>query len=94
MVDLVGYSAGFLLALCFLPQVLRTFRRKSADDVSMLMLILNFGAALGYEIYAWLLGLTPVVIMNAIYMTLVFVVIVLKIRYDGWTSQRPESQPA
>ena len=32
--DYYGYVAAFLTTIAFLPQVLRTYRRKSADDVS------------------------------------------------------------
>ena len=62
--DLVGYVAGVLLALSFLPQVVKTFRVKHADDVAMGMLLLSLGAAIGYEIYAWQLQLWPVLVMN------------------------------
>ncbi len=81
--DLIGYLAGILLMTTFLPQLYRTWRRKSADDVSMMMLVLMLGSGVGYEIYAWLLGLTPVVVMNGIFSVLVAAEIVLKIRYDG-----------
>ena len=82
MVDLIGYFAGICLALCFLPQVVRTYRLKRADDVSMYMLVLSILSAIGYEIYAWMLGLMPVVIMNAVFLALVLIVLALKIRYD------------
>ena len=80
--DLVGYLAGLLLALCFLPQVVKTLRLKHADDVSMGMLGMTLGSAVLYELYAWLLGLWPVIIMNGIFGLLVLAEIVLKARYD------------
>ena len=80
--DLVGYVAGILLALSFAPQVVKTFRVKHAYDVSMGMLILSLGAAIGYEIYAWRLGLWPVVVMNGVFLVLVAIEIVLKTIYD------------
>ena len=66
--QLVGYVAGVLLALSFLPQVVKTFRVKHADDVAMGMLLLSLGAAIGYEIYAWQLQLWPVLVMNGIFL--------------------------
>ena len=90
--DLIGYFAGLCLALCFLPQVIKTYRTRTAEDVSMGMLFLTLGSAVGYEIYAWRLDLTPVVIMNAIFTALVLIEIGLKIRFDGWLpSSRPVS---
>ncbi len=54
----------------------------------MSMLVLNLFAALLYEIYAWRLGLTPVVIMNGIFATLVFFEIMMKIYYDRDSSTK------
>jgi len=70
---IVGYLAGILLTLCFLPQIIKTFQMKQADDVSMVMLLLSLFPALLYEIYAWLLGLWPVLVMNGILGLLVMV---------------------
>ena len=83
LTDIIGYISGFLLALCFLPQIVRTIRRRSADDVSMYMLLLTFSSAVGYEIYAWRLELMPVVIMNGIFALMVLFEIILKAKFDG-----------
>ncbi len=44
MVDLIGYIAGFLAMLTFLPQVIKTLRTKKADDISLWMLFLTLFA--------------------------------------------------
>jgi MtN3 and saliva related transmembrane protein len=79
--DLVGYLAGILLTLCFLPQILKTYRLKQADEISMVMLLLSLASAISYEIYSWLLELWPVFIMNGIFSLLIAVEIWLKIYY-------------
>ncbi len=82
MTDLVGYTAGILLTLSFLPQILKTYRLKQADEISMVMLAITLASAILYELYAWLLGLWPVFIMNGIFSLLIAVEIWLKIYYD------------
>ena len=82
MTDLVGYTAGILLTLSFLPQILKTYRLKQADEISMVMLVITLMSAILYEVYAWLLGLWPVFIMNGIFNLLIAVEIWLKIYYD------------
>ena len=82
LTDAIGYVAGLLLTLSFLPQVIKTYQLKHARDVSMGMLALIFGSGIGYEIYSWRLGLMPVVIMNGIFTILVAIEIGLKIVYD------------
>lgn len=84
--DFIGYLAGILLTMCFLPQIFKTIKIKKADEVSMLMLILSLFSALLYEIYAFLLGLWPVLVMNAIFALLIVVEIFLKIYYDRQAS--------
>lgn len=80
--DIVGYAAGFLLMLCFLPQVIKTYNAKHADDVSMGMLVTTLGSALLYEVYSLQLGLVPVFVMNGVFALLLIVEIALKARYD------------
>ena len=64
LIDLVGYFAGICVALSFLPQVIKTWKLKTAADVSMGMLFLSLCAGVGYEVYAWMLGLVPVTVTN------------------------------
>ncbi len=81
MVDLIGYTAGFLAMLTFLPQVIKTLRTKKADDISLWMLLLTLFANIFYEIYAILLNLTPVIIMIGIMSIIVVIQIVLTLKY-------------
>ncbi len=82
-VDLIGYAAGAILAICFLPQVWQTWKTRRADDVSFWMILLTLLSAVLYEIYAALLGLWPVVIMNGIFAVLVATQLGLKIIFSG-----------
>ena len=82
-VDLIGYAAGILLAICFLPQVLQTWKTRRADDVSLWMILLTLLSAVLYEIYAAMLGLWPVVIMNGIFGVLVAIQLGLKILFSA-----------
>ena len=82
LTDLIGFAAGFLLALCFLPQVIQTWKSKRADDVSLTMLLLTLASAVLYEIYAWRLSLWPVIIMNGIFALLVAFELSLKLLFS------------
>ena len=39
-IDLFGFLAALLTTIAFLPQLYKTWQTKSADDVSLVMLIL------------------------------------------------------
>jgi MtN3 and saliva related transmembrane protein len=81
MVDLIGYIAGFFAMITFLPQVIKTLRTKKADDISLWMLVLTLLANIFYEFYAFILNLTPVIIMVGIMTVIVIVQIVLTLKY-------------
>ena len=93
IVDAIGYAAGAILALCFVPQIVQTLKTRSADDVSMTMMLLTLLSTILYEIYAMMLGLWPVVIMNGIFGVLVFTEIVLKILFSRKKQDGPETLP-
>jgi len=83
MVDIIAYIAGIILMVSYLPQLIKTFRSKSAEDLSYLMLSATLLSSILYEIYACFLNLTPVIIMNGIFIISVFIQLFLKITYRG-----------
>ena len=89
LVDLIGYAAGALLAVCFLPQVLQTWRARSAEGVSRWMVLLTFLSAILYEVYAALQSLWPVVVMNGVFCGMVGLQLLLVVLYSN---RRRQSQ--
>ena len=83
LVDIIGYAAGAILAVCFVPQVWKTWKTRSAEDVSFWMVLLTLVSAILYEIYAFMLGLWPVVVMNGIFAILVAIQLSLKLAYSA-----------
>lgn len=82
MLEIIGYVAGSLTTLAFVPQVLQIYRTKSVKDVSLAMfLIFTLGVALwlGYGIMTHSL---PVVAANAVTLILSFVILYFKWRYN------------
>ena len=71
MLDLIGYAAGFFLMWSFLPQVIKTATTRSTEGLSVAMLAITLISGVLYEIYAALLGLMPVIIMNGVFVLLV-----------------------
>ncbi len=86
LVDVIGYAAGATLAACYLPQVVKTWTTRSAEDLSFWMVLLTLLSAVLYEIYAALLGLWPVVIMNGIFGLLVTIQLGLVIAFTRSTN--------
>jgi MtN3 and saliva related transmembrane protein len=83
MIDAIGYVAGSLAMITFLPQLIKTARSKRAGDISMLMLLLTLAANILYVVYGALLRLYPIVIMVGIMTFTVVLQIVLTLKYGN-----------
>ena len=78
--NLVGGVAGTLTTIAFLPQVIRTWRTRRSDDISMGMLLLFAAGVALWEAYGLMLGDLPVIAANAVTLVLAIVIVVLKRR--------------
>ncbi len=62
---IVGFLAGTLTALAFLPQVIKTWRTRSTGDLSTAMLLAqSVGVAL-WIVYGFVIDSLPVIMANA-----------------------------
>lgn len=77
----VGYAAGTLTTIAFLPQLLHVWQTKRADDLHWGMLVIfTVGIAL-WLIYGISLRLLPVILPNTVTLALQAAIIFLKMRY-------------
>ncbi|MGE3578255.1 MAG: SemiSWEET family sugar transporter [Vicinamibacterales bacterium] len=77
----LGYLAATLTTAAFLPQVLHTWRRRSARDLSVLWLVTFSVGVLGWLAYGVLTRSRPVVVGNAVTLGLTGTLAWLKWRY-------------
>lgn len=79
--DLLGTVAGTLTTVSFLPQVIKTWRSRSADDISTGMFLLFAGGVLLWLWYGIALNAMPIIVSNAITLLLAVTILVLKLRF-------------
>ncbi|HKW75081.1 MAG TPA: SemiSWEET transporter [Terriglobales bacterium] len=80
-VDLLGFIAGTLTTLSFIPQVHKSWRTRSCTDLSLGML-LAFGAGiLLWLIYGLMLHAAPIIVANAVTLALILVLLAMKMKY-------------
>lgn len=82
LITLLGFLAGTLTTLSFLPQLLKTWRTKSAKDMSLPMLVCFCIGVFLWLVYGTLLQALPIVLANAITLVLALMILGLKLRYD------------
>ena len=83
LVDILGFTAGTLTALAFLPQVLRTWRRRSASDLSVIMLIAQASGVALWIVYGVAVGAAPVILSNSVTLALTLLLLFFKQRYGA-----------
>jgi MtN3 and saliva related transmembrane protein len=79
MMDTLGYLAGLLTTLAFLPQAVQTFRSKSTKDINLAMWLLFCTGVLCWLLYGILLGALPIIVANTATLCLAGSILVLKI---------------
>ncbi|CCQ72118.1 SemiSWEET transporter [Magnetospira sp. QH-2] len=80
-VSLVGFAAAACTTLAFLPQVIKTWRTRSTEDISLIMfLVLCTGIGL-WLIYGLLTGDHPLILANGVTLVLAGIILFFKLRH-------------
>jgi len=80
-INLLGIAAGTLTTIAFVPQVLKTWRTRSGEDISTGMFLLFSSGVLLWLLYGVALDAMPIIIANSITLILALAIILLKMRY-------------
>jgi MtN3 and saliva related transmembrane protein len=80
-IDPIGYLAAMLTTVAFIPQVLHTWRLRSANGISLGMYVVFTLGVVLWLLYGVLLGAWPIIIANAVTLALTTSVLVLAVRY-------------
>ena len=81
-VTTIGYIAGALTTISFLPQLVKTWRCKSARELSWgLLFVFAAGVAL-WLLYGVELRSAPIIVANAATLALVLPILALKVYYQ------------
>lgn len=82
-IDVIGMLAGGLTTVSLVPQVLKIWRTRSANDISLGMF-----ALFGLGVVLWLadgllIDALPVIVANAVTLVLTLTIILMKWRFGG-----------
>ena len=80
-VDILGYAAGAITSLTFLPQVIKTWKEKSARDISLMMFLIAAINEVMWIAYGALLDNWVIILTNALVLTMSLTMIFFKLRY-------------
>jgi MtN3 and saliva related transmembrane protein len=80
-VEILGYAAGAITSLTFLPQVLKTYKEKSAKDISLNMFLIAAINQTMWIVYGVLVENTVIILTNAVVLTMSLIMIFFKLKY-------------
>lgn len=81
MKELIGYLGGIFIMLSFIPQVIKSYRLKKVDDISIWMVIASLIGTIFWVVYGFLIEAMPVIIMNFIFGIIVIIQLILMKKY-------------
>jgi uncharacterized protein with PQ loop repeat len=80
--DILGYLGGVILSICVLPQIWKTFKTKSAGDISLSWTILYTSGLSCTFAYLFLVGATAAWIPMTVEIAGALVIMAMKLYYD------------
>jgi MtN3 and saliva related transmembrane protein len=80
-VQLLGLAAGSLTTAAFLPQVIKTWKTRSAKDLSLGMFSLFCLGVVLWLVYGWMVNDLPVIAANFITLMLASTLLFFKLRW-------------
>ncbi|AXT52308.1 hypothetical protein D1818_16210 [Aquimarina sp. BL5] len=82
-VEILGLIAAILTTAAFLPQVYKTWKTKSAESLSMSMLLIFESGVLCWLVYGYLIDSLPVILANFVTAISGFLLLYFKFRYKN-----------
>ncbi|WP_142714830.1 SemiSWEET transporter [Fodinibius sediminis] len=85
MTMILGLVAGMLTTIAFIPQVVKTWKTKSADDLSLGMYVaFCLGVSL-WLIYGFIVSDLPIIAANLVTLSLAITLLYFKLTYNNKT---------
>ncbi len=79
--DLIGLAAATLTTASFLPQVIRLWRTRDSEGISLITFSVFSAGVILWLIYGILLPSLPIIIANTVTIVLSIAIVVLTIRF-------------
>jgi MtN3 and saliva related transmembrane protein len=80
-IEVMGHVGAFLTSVTFVPQVYKVWKSRSANDLSLTMMLIVVTSTITWLIYAIALTLWPVILANGIVLFLSLVLIYFKLTF-------------
>jgi MtN3 and saliva related transmembrane protein len=79
--EYIGLVAGALIAVSFIPQIVRVYQLKSAREISLLFTVTQLVGLALWLAYGVILGLLPIMVCNSVLAAFVIMLLLAKLKY-------------
>ena len=80
-IEILGYIAGFLVATALAPQIIKTWKTKSAKDISTLWAVVLMSGLFLWVIYAIIQKIMPLTVFGIIEFSMASLLLIFKLHY-------------
>lgn len=80
-IEILGFTAGTLSALTFLPQVIRTWKLKTAKELSLVMIFLITSSVILWIAYGIFINNIVIIYTNSIVLVLALCLLYFKFKF-------------
>jgi MtN3 and saliva related transmembrane protein len=81
LASLAGFAAAFCTTAAYVPQVVRIWRTRSTQDISLGMFLVMTLGLIFWLIYGFAIGSLPVIVCNGATLIMTGTILVLKLRH-------------
>ncbi|HUS00436.1 MAG TPA: SemiSWEET transporter [Chitinophagaceae bacterium] len=82
-IQIVGIGAGILTSVSMLPQIIKTFKEKKAEDLSVVMILILMSGIASWIWYGFLRNDLPIIFTNCFSLLLNCVLLFFRFKYAG-----------
>ncbi len=81
-IEFLGFTAGGLVAISLLPQVIKSWRTKSTKDIAILWTLINLVGQILWVTYGYYIESVSLVAMSSLTLIMTVSLIILKLKFD------------
>ena len=81
LIKTIGFLAGLLTTVSFLPQVIKTYQTRRAEDFNLAFMLLFTLGLMFWLVYGIIIREWPIILANSVTLVLNFILLGMKLKY-------------
>jgi MtN3 and saliva related transmembrane protein len=81
IIDIIGFVAGFLSAVSLVPQLIKSYRTRSLNDISLSALLIIASATGMWALYGFLIRSLPLIVTDGFLFLVAVALVFLKMKH-------------